>query len=291
MSATAAPLAMQRRGRRRVRWLRSPSGRLGLLLCAIVLLVAFVGPLFAPHTPTEVITRAYAPHGHAGLALGSDYLGRDVVSRVLWGGRSLIIMPLLATLVAYVIGGVLALIATVVGGWLGELLMRGFDVLLVFPGLLLALLLVTALGKSLTTAFIAIVLLQIPAVARIFYSAAIEVTNRGYVEAAVARGERLSHLLTREILPNIAGTIAADFGPRLIASVFLIAALGFLGFGAEAPDANWALMITENRSGITINGYAVFVPVAAIAMLTIGVSLVSDAIARSIGTADDEAIG
>lgn len=290
MSATALTAPAQPKRRRRAKWTYAPSARFGAVLVLIVLLIAFVGPLVSPHTPTEVVTRAYASHGDSGLLLGSDYLGRDVLSRVMWGGRSLILLPLLATAIAYLLGGALALGAAVTRGTAGEAVMRSFDVLLVFPGLLLALLLVTALGQSLSTVMIAIVLLQLPAIARIFYSAAVELGARGYVEAAIARGERMRYLLGREILPNIAGTVAADFGPRLIASIFLVAALGFLGFGAEPPAANWALMITENRPGITINGLAVFAPVLMIAMLTIGVSLISDAIARGIGASDDEEV-
>jgi peptide/nickel transport system permease protein len=286
MSATALTAPVRSRRRRGAKWTQAPSARLGVVFVVLVLLIAFVGP----HTSTAVITRAYASHGDSGLLLGSDYLGRDVLSRVLWGGRSLILLPLLATAIAYLLGGALALTAAVTRGTAGELVMRGADVLLVFPGLLLALLLVTALGQGLTTVMIAIVLLQLPAIARIFYSAALELSSRGYMEAAIARGEKMRYLLSRELLPNIAGPIAADFGPRLIASIFLVAALGFLGFGAEPPDANWALMITENRPGITINGLGVFAPVVMIAMLTIGVSLISDAIARGIGASDEEEV-
>jgi ABC-type dipeptide/oligopeptide/nickel transport system permease subunit len=291
MTATAAPVPLRVRGRVGTRWLRSPTARFGLALCAFVLLLAFVGPLVAPHGSTEVIARAYAPASDDGLLLGSDYLGRDVLSRVMSGGRALIVLPLLATIVAYLIGGTLALTAAISRSRAGEVMMRSVDVLIVFPGLLLMLVLVTGLGESMTTLMAGIILLQFPPVARILYAAALELSGRGYVEAAIARGERTRYLIAREILPNVAGTVAADFGPRLIASVFLIAALAFLGFGAEAPAANWALMITENRSGIMINGLAVFAPVVAIALLTIGVSLVSDAVARSIGAADDEEIG
>lgn len=271
-------------GRARAAWLRPPSVRFGLALVVFVLLVAFLGPLFAPHTPTELITRAYAPAGDNGLLLGSDSLGRDVFSRVLYGGRTIIILPFVATLAAYLVGGTIGMLAAVAGGWIGELAMRALDVILIFPGMLLLLVLLTGFGDSITAVFLGILLLQVPALARIVYAAAVELSVRGYVEAAAARGERTLYVIFKEILPNMAGTIAADFGPRLISSVFLIAGLAFLGLGIEPPAANWALMITENRGGITINGLGVAGPIVMIAALTIGVSLISDGVARSLGS-------
>lgn len=280
MSAVPVELSL----RTRAAWLRPASVRLGLALCAFVLLVAFIGPYLAPHTPTQLITRAYAPAGDNGLLLGSDSLGRDAFSRVLYGGRTIILLPLFATLAAYLVGGAIGMWAAVAGGWFGEFAMRALDVILIFPGMLLLLVLLTGFGDSITAILLGILLLQVPSLARIVYAAAVELSVRGYVEAAAARGERLAYVIFKEILPNMAGTIAADFGPRLISSVFLIAALAFLGLGIEPPTANWALMITENRGGITINGLAVAGPIVMIAALTIGVSLISDGVARSLGT-------
>ncbi len=284
MSVVPATVRL-RRGRL---WSRSLSVRLGLAMCVFVLLVAFVGPLLAPHSPTQIITRGYASAGDHGLLLGSDYLGRDVVSRVLYGGRMIILLPLIATLAAYLVGGTIGLCAAIARGAVGELAMRTMDVLLVFPALLLLLVLLTGFGDSITAVFLGILLLQFPSLARIVHAAAIELSVRGFVEAALARGERLPYVIFKEILPNLAGLIAADFGPRLIGSVFLIAALAFLGLGIEPPTANWALMITENRSGIAINGLTVFVPICLIALLTIGVSLVSDGMARGFGASEGE---
>jgi len=281
---SAVPVPVELSARPRAAWLRPPAVRFGLALVVFVLLVAFLGPLFAPHTPTQLITRAYAPAGDNGLLLGSDSLGRDVFSRVLYGGRTIIILPFVATLAAYLVGGTIGMLAAVAGGWIGEFAMRALDVILIFPGMLLLLVLLTGFGDSLTAVFLGILLLQVPALARIVYAAAVELSVRGYVEAAAARGERLLYVIFKEILPNMAGTIAADFGPRLISSVFLIAALAFLGLGIEPPTANWALMITENRGGITINGLSVAGPIVMIAALTIGVSLISDGVARSLGS-------
>lgn len=258
----------------------------GILLCLAVLVIAFLGPLLAPHSPTETITRAYAPAGESGLLLGSDYLGRDVLSRVLWGGRSIIILPVLATCASYAVGGTVGLTAAFIRGIWGEAAMRLMDVVLVFPALLLLLVLVTGFGDNQGAVFLGLVLLNFPSIARVIHAAAVAVSVRGFVEAATVRGERLPYVLFKEILPNIAGTVAADAGPRFIGSVFLIAALSFLGFGLEPPTANWALMITENRTGISLNGLAVFAPICVIAMLTIGVNLVSDALARRIGSSD-----
>jgi ABC-type dipeptide/oligopeptide/nickel transport system permease subunit len=168
--------------------------------------------------------------------------------------------------------------------------MRAMDVLLAFPPLLFLLILATGTGGGAATAIFGVAVIQVPGIARIIRAATLEITGRGYVEAAMARGEPVSYILLREITPNIAATIAADAGPRLTGSILAIAGLTFLGVGVQPPTADWALMMTENRSGMTFQPWAVIAPALMLAILTVGVNLLADSIARSLQQSTDPAL-
>ncbi len=268
------------------RALRSASGRLGLTVAALVVLVALVGPYVAPHSPTELVGAPFSSPSSS-YPLGIDFNGRDVLSRVLSGGRSVLLLAASATLLAYLVGATIGLAAAHDRRWLDAVLMRAMDVLLAFPPILLLLILATGAGPSAIVLVLAIALVHVPGVARIIRAAALEVAVRPYVEAAVARGETRRWLLAREILPNISGTIAADVGPRFTVSILLVAAVNFLGFGLRPPAADWAIMISENRAALTIQPWtvslSVLAPALLIAFLTVAVNLVADAVARSFG--------
>lgn len=265
-----------------LRFLRSGTGAVGAILLAIVLAIAVFGPFVAPHPLDRPIGIPYeAPSAEA--PLGTDFLGRDVLSRVLWGGRSVIVLAGLAVLLAYVGGLAVGLAAGYSRGLADPILMRSADVLLALPALLFLLVLVTGLGSSRVVLVVGVAIIQLPLIARIVRSATQMQSVRGFVEAAAARGERTPAILTREILPNIAPTIAADFGLRLTYSIILVASVNFLGLGLQPPDADWGLMVSENRSGLNLNPLAVLAPAALIALLTIAVNMIGDAIARSQG--------
>jgi ABC-type dipeptide/oligopeptide/nickel transport system permease subunit len=161
------------------------------------------------------------------------------------------------------------------------------DVLLAFPPILFLLVVATGAGQSLVALVIAIAIIHVPSIARVVRTAALETSVRGYVEAAVARGDRTRVILRREILPNIWGPVTADAGPRFTVSILLVAAVNFLGLGLSPPAADWAMMISENRSGITINPWAVIAPALLIAVLTVSVNVVADSIAHSLGKSVD----
>jgi peptide/nickel transport system permease protein len=270
----------------RLRFARTGSGRVGLALALLLLLVIVIGPYFAPHDPAGIVGLPdQRPNGQ--FLFGTDGLGRDVLSRALWGGRSIVALAALATLLAYVVGASIGLLAGYTRSIVDPVLMRAMDVLLAVPPLLFLLVLATGAGHGVAVLVLGVAAVHVPSVARIVRAATQEVAVRGYVEAAVARGERTRSILAREILPNVLGPVLADAGIRLTGSILIIASVNFLGLGLQPPRADWALMISENRGGITLQPWAVAVPAILIGLLTIAVNLVADAVARSLGTSID----
>jgi peptide/nickel transport system permease protein len=266
----------------RLRFLRTPSGAVGFGILVFIVLLVLIGPLVAPHSSTKPLGVPLAgPSGNA--PLGTDFLGRDVLSRLLGGGRSVIGLSAAATLLAYLLGLAIGLVAGYSRTILDPLLMRSVDVMLAFPPLLFLLILIAGLGSSVAVLILGVAVIQAPGISRIVRTATLEVSVRGYVEAAVARGERAPAVVLREILPNILGPVLVDAGLRFTFSILIIASVNFLGLGLQPPSSDWARMIGENRAYISVNSLAVVAPAAMIALLTIGVNLTGDAIARSLG--------
>jgi ABC-type dipeptide/oligopeptide/nickel transport system permease subunit len=261
---------------------RSWSTRIWLLVGLLVLGIALFGPFFAPYSPSE-LAGVPLTKPNSEFLLGTDNLGRDVLSRVLWGGRSIIGLAVASTLVAYVVGAAVGLVAGYRKGWLDAVLMRLVDVLLAFPPLLFLLLLAFGAGAGPWTIVAGVAAINVPGIARLVRTATLETSVRGYVEAAVARGERLPAVLGREILPNISGTLVADAGVRFTGSFLAIAGLNFLGLGLQPPAADWATIIAENRIAIAVQPWPVAVPAILIALFTISVNVIGDSIARSRG--------
>lgn len=264
------------------RALRFWSTRLGVGIITPLLAIAFIGPHIVPYPTTSIEGLPYAKPS-ASHPFGLDYLGRDGLSRFLAGGRSVVLLSFVATLLAYLMGAGVGLVAGYMRNWIDEVLMRVADVIMAFPSILLALVLVSGLGPKLWLVVVAVAVTHAPRVARIVRGATMEVAVCAYIEAAEARGERLATILVREVLPNISAPILADFGIRLTGSIIFIASLSFLGFGLQPPASDWGLMINENRSGISFQPWVVFMPVLAIGLMTIAVNLIGDGIARSLG--------
>ena len=264
----------------RLRWPSlSPAGWVGLVLATIALAIAFFGPFFAPHSPDEIVGAPFAKPS-SDHWLGLDFLGRDVLSRFLWGGRTAILIAVVGNTVGFAIGCAIGLFSAFRRGWFDELNGRLTDLALAFPALILALLLLAAFGRSLFLVVVAIIITTIPGVIRIARAAALEVVDLPYVEAAKARGESTLWITAREILPNIRRPLLVDYGLRSTAAILLVAALSFLGLGLKPPAADWGLMIGENRIALTIQPWPVVVPVVAIAFITIGINLVLDGFRR-----------
>lgn len=260
---------------RRLRRRRSIRTWAGFLFVTIVLFCALLGPAFAPYGPNETEGLSYASPSRSHI-LGLDYLGRDVLSRFLWGGRTALILAILVTALAYAIGLPLGLISAYRGGIVDGALMRTAELFLAFPSIILVLLLVTAFGSSLTLLVLAAGITSSPRTARIVRAAALPIVGLSYVEAARARGERSAFILCREVLPNIRAPLYVDLGIRFTYSILIVAAVSFLGLGLKPPAADWGLMVSENRGGITIQPWAVVAPIVALGLLTVGINLVID---------------
>lgn len=283
MSAVSAAARPRARFVRAV--LRTNGGRVGLVLLVAAVSLALFGGLFAQGSPTATVGVPGAAPG-PGHPLGLDFIGRDVASRVLHGGRSTLLLAGLATVLTYLFGCAIGLAAGSVRSVLDPLLMRTVDVLLSIPALLVILLLVTAFGSRPVVLVIATALVLLPGVARIVRTASLEVSTRGFVEAAVARGEPGPAVAVREILPNISGVVLADLGLRFSWAIILIASVNFLGIGIRPPTPDWGLEIAENRVVIASNPLAVVAPSLVLAVLIIAVNLVGDAYVRQLDRSD-----
>jgi peptide/nickel transport system permease protein len=254
--------------------------RIGVGIVTLILLIAVFGPLIAPHSPTEFIAIPNSKPSDDAL-FGADALGRDVWSRFLHGGLSILWMSLAATLLGVVLGVIIGLVSAYARNWLDDVLMRGNDVLLAFPQIILALLAVSALGAKLWLIVLIVGLTHAPRVARVLRGAAQEVVERDFVKAAEAVGEKRSRIIFGELLPNVTSPLLVELGLRMTYSIGLVAAISFLGFGLQPPAADWGLMINENRLSITVQPWSVVLPVLAIGLLTVGTNLITDGIARA----------
>jgi len=258
---------------------RTRRGMIGLALALFVVGVAVIGPFLAPYSPYALVTLAFAkPSAH--FLLGGDFLGRDVLSRVLTGGWLLLVMAACGTAIGIAGGAAAGVSAAYLRGRSDGIIMRSVDVILSFPQIVFALLLLSLLGPKLWLITIAVGFSHAPQVARVLRSATLDISERDFVKAAELQGMRPAKVMVKEILPNLVSPLMVEAGLRLTYSIVIIAGLAFLGFGQQPPAANWGSMINENRSGLSLNPWAVIVPAALIALLTIGTNTFTDAVAR-----------
>jgi peptide/nickel transport system permease protein len=258
---------------------RTPRGAIGLIMAAVVVLTAAVGPLAAPYAPAAPLTLAFGKPGGQYL-LGGDYLGRDVLSRVLDGGWVLLVMAVCATALGMVGGALLGISAAYLRGVSDGFIMRVVDVILSFPQVVFALLLLSLLGPKLWLITLAVGVSHAPQTARVLRSATLDISERDFVKVAELQGMRPLKVMAKEILPNLVSPLMVEAGLRLTYSITIIAGLAFLGFGQPPPAPSWGTMIYENRSGLSLNPWAVIVPAALIAVLTIGINTFTDSFAR-----------
>ena len=251
------------------------SARVGLAIIVINLVVMLFAPVLAPYDETEILTDPTAPPS-AEHWLGSDRLGRDMLTRVIYGARTTITIALVATVLAFAMGIVAGFAAAVLGGVVDMVLSRLVEALMAIPTLILALVVISVLGTEITILISVIAVLDSTRVFRLSRAIAMDVAVMEYVEAARLRGERLWWIMTREILPNTVMPLVAEFGLRFAFAFLFIAALSFLGLGIQPPLADWGGMVREESYAISYGLAAPLYPAAAIAILAIGVNLLVD---------------
>ena len=251
------------------------SAKLGLLTITAYLFVALFAPFVAPYSETEILGGAYELWSEKFL-LGTDNLGRDMLSRLIFGARNTIGIALAAVVIAFAIGGVTGMLSAILGGWYDTVISRIVDILMAIPGLVFALLILTILGTSITTLILVIALLDSTRVYRITRAAAMNIAVMDFVEVARLRGEGLWWVIRKEILPNIMAPLLAEFGLRFCFVFLFIAALSFLGLGIQPPTADWGSMVRDNATLINYDDITPLLPAAAIAILTVAVNFVVD---------------
>lgn len=261
--------------------LRLRRTQVGLAIVLVLVFIAVCGPFFAPKSPTAFVDVPYA-HRSPRADLGTDYLGRDVLSRFLSGGRSVLGLSLAVTALGVSAGVAIGLVAGYARSWLDNVLMRLMDVLMAFPPVIFALLVVSTVGPKIWLLILTVAAIHAPRVARLVRGAALEIVERDFVKAAQALGESRIRILSGDILRNITSPLLVETSLRLSFSIALVASLSFLGFGLQPPASDWGLMISENRNGLSVQPWPVILPVAAIGLLTIGTSLIADGLSRAL---------
>ncbi|GAA3884938.1 MULTISPECIES: ABC transporter permease [Gibbsiella] len=256
----------------------SLSGRIGLLITLFWILMAVFGGVLAPHDLEGIGAGDLFGGVSAQFWLGTDYLGRDILSRILYGARYSIGLALGAAVLASLIGTLLALLAAVTGRWVEECLGRINDALLVLPGKILALMVVAVFGSSLPMLIITAVFTYWPGAYRIAWAMASSLRSMDYVQASRLRGESRAYIALHDMLPNMLHPMLADFGLRFVYIVLLLSGLSFLGLGVQPPYADWGTLVRENLAGLFDGSPAVLMPAIAIASLTIGANLFIDSL-------------
>jgi len=280
--------------RRRIRF--SLSGKIGIFLVLFWVLMIFIGPSISPYNEADFLDESlfivpggdeypdtdYQPPSKVAL-LGTDYLGRDTLSRILYGARTTIGISFAATLIAYLLGVTLGIAAAVGSEWLDMCLSRFNDAFLSIPTIMMGLVVIAAVGSTIPILVIMTGFIYATSVFRVARSLGQDVMVSDFVEAAKVRGEGLWWIITREILPNIVMPLATDFGLRFVWIILFISALSFLGLGVQPPMSDWGSMVKENLGGLPYGSIAPLIPSLAIASLTISINLIVDDISAHSG--------
>ena len=260
-----------------------PSALFGLFVIVLNLGVFFLAPVIAPYGETEVVGDVWLPMSLDHF-FGTDQIGRDMLTRIIYGARNTIGIALLITCIAFTSGTLLGLAAATLKGWVDQILGRLVDIVMAFPPLIFALMVLSVMGTSVTVLVVVLSLLDCTRVFRLARAVAMDVEVMPYVEAARLRGEGFWWVMRREILPNTLPPLIAEFGMRFCFVFLFISALSFLGLGFQPPAADWGSMVRENAGAITFGIPAALWPASVIAFLTIGVNLVVDWLLNMQGT-------
>ncbi len=252
-----------------------PTAWFGIIVIVLYILAAILAPVISPYGETEVVGAQYEPWSDQYL-LGTDNVGRDMLTRLIYGARNTVGIALLTTFLTFLLGSFLGLMASTLGGWVDQGLSRIVDVMMAIPQLIFALLLLTIVGTSIINMVLVIAVLDSTRVFRLARAVAMNIVVMDSVEVAKLRGEGLFWVIRKEILPNAMPPLVAEFGLRFCFVFLLIAALSFLGLGIQPPTADWGSMVRENATLITFGDITPLLPAGAIALLTIAVNFVVD---------------
>lgn len=253
----------------------SISALIGLAFTGAYFLAAIFAPLVAPYGMSQVVGDVWEPMSRTHL-LGTDSIGRDLLTRMIYGGRTTIFIATMATLLSFITGAVLGLLAAVIGGWVDQLLSRFVDLIMAIPTLIFALVVLSVMPVTIPVLILVMGLLDSTRVYRLARAVAVDVNVMDFVEAARLRGEGRVWIIFREILPNALSPLVAEMGLRFIFMVLFVSTLSFLGLGVQPPNADWGGIVRDNKDGIVYGIPAALVPAFAIATLAISVNLVAD---------------
>ncbi|WP_114293232.1 ABC transporter permease [Pseudosulfitobacter sp. DSM 107133] len=251
------------------------SALIGLFFTATYFLMAVFAPWIAPYGMAEVVGDVWEPSSAEHL-LGTDTIGRDLLSRMIYGGRTTIFIATMATALSFITGSVLGFAAAVLGGWADQVLSRFVDLIMSIPSLIFALVVLSVMPVTVPVLILVMGLLDSTRVYRLARAVAVDITVMDYVEAARLRGEKLAWIIFREVLPNALSPLVAEMGLRFIFAVLFVSTLSFLGLGVQPPQADWGGIVKENKEGIVYGIGAALYPAVAIATLAISVNLVAD---------------
>ena len=257
-------------------FMRAPlTSQVGLVVVIVYAFVALAAPVLAPFGETEIVGDQYEPWGSEFL-LGTDNIGRDMLTRLIYGARNTVGMAFVITCLAFIAGGFTGMLAATLGGWIDQILSRIVDILMAIPGLVFVLLVLSFFGTAIPVLIIVISIFESTRVFRLTRAVAMNVEVMDYVEVSKLRGENIWWIVWCEILPNTAAPLVAEFGIRFTYTFLFIAALSFLGLGLQPPIADWGGMVRENAVLITFSDFTPLMPAAAIAILTVSVNFVID---------------
>lgn len=252
------------------------SAMIGLFFTGLYFLIALFAPLIAPYGMSEVVSNEIWAPASSEFWLGTDNIGRDLLTRMIYGGRTTIFIATVATILSFVTGSVLGFIAAVMGGWVDQLLSRFVDLMMSIPSLIFALVVLSVMPVTVPVLIVVMGLLDSTRVYRLARAVAVDIEVMDYVEAARLRGEKIVWIIFREILPNALSPLIAEMGLRFIFMVLFVSTLSFLGLGVQPPNADWGGIVKENKEGIVYGIPAALWPAFAIATLAISVNLVAD---------------
>lgn len=263
-------------GLRRLAGDLTPTAIVCLCVIGVAAFIAIFAPLIAPYDEGTILTNeSFASPGN-GMLLGSDYLGRDIASRLGFGIRTTLSVALAISVIAFLIGSALGFFAAIMGGWTDTVVSRTVDALISFPAIMIALIVVSSLGSTFLVLIVTVAIIDSTRVFRVARALGMDIVVQDYIEAARVRGEGTGWIIWHELLPNAMGPLAAEFGIRFTYAILFVSALSFLGLGVQPPHSDLGLMVKENMQGLLYGSFSPLYPALAIAMVTVSTNILVD---------------